>query len=858
MRKSALLLSVIAASLFAASSDTSDICYDKMQTSGLFCVGIGPCAGGIGCKKIYPIRNVGDSALENVQIFYDESGLGGTFGNDCGVDPSGTCKSTSNVNLGVIGLLGQATEFDFADPITTDENADIWVKNFVSGSCFYGSNLYVRYYKNGILHEGKLQPCNNNIQGYFDAWDDDSSHGLNDKNITTKVVNEPFTLRIASVTKDGKGYELKTSLQSSGTLTANQVTTTAQNGPVDVRFAIENMDTGEYLTPWYTFIASQSPYISYTFVVNEASRNSRVIFKACADYDGTDYKFAPYEACAANGDCATNTDENVLCYRYFQSSDNFAIRPYGFRAFGTNQYKKAGESFDVEIKAVDKTGYDLNQGKVDNVIAVKGFNYPVSSLNVSASFYVPTDDEVKQMYKDVFYQEPTDINAARAKVAYCPDSGVFTTDTSKNFENGDVNATFTYNESGILTLKISEKPGYEFAKVDEDDTPDAQRFMKPAEVLTDREDLNKTDLLVFIPYQFVTTGSVSTTTGANWLYMSNEPLNAHNEYRLPLMAEKISYVVKAEDKNGNVLKNYTATCFPDVSTEAPTRNGLKLNTTFDLFLDSTMKADRDVTAQFDVVANNTTLWLYKGEYNLTSSKVNAREWLSPLAFNEGVANADVYMNIGKKYNTPMAPVNVEVVDINTSTSWMDRPDGTNIFKGSAINKSVEFRYGLVKIPDVTSTSNEAKVKATYLYFNNNETWVVNSDHTSDVFGSISKDSTKFISVPKVNISSIGDVSNATQIVVFTPAKGVAYSAKVHYPISPWLWYNPLAKDYKAPSPTNLDCLTHPCNSVSFLGNGGGWAGVGKESQKYSEQNKTIKAPATKAGGNVNEFNRVNW
>ena len=139
--------------------DANDICYDPMESSGWMCMDIGPCGGGIGCKKLYPIKNLNNQKLDDVKVIYDEDGLGGTFGSNCGVDPSGTCQSKSDIDMGPVGMLGQTTEFSITNGMDPASSSDIWVKNFMSGSCFNTDRLYATYIKNGKQYRGKIRPC---------------------------------------------------------------------------------------------------------------------------------------------------------------------------------------------------------------------------------------------------------------------------------------------------------------------------------------------------------------------------------------------------------------------------------------------------------------------------------------------------------------------------------------------------------------------------------------------------------------------------------------------------------------------------------------------------------------------------
>ncbi len=137
-------------------SGTDDICYNDLQLSG-FCMGSGFCSGGLNCKKTYPLQI--NSSINNVKIYYNETGMGGSFGNSCGVNPSGTCQTTDNINMGPFGFFGQATEFDLGNVDQNTSDPDIWTQNTMGMSCFSGDRLYVTYTKDGVTYKKKLKKC---------------------------------------------------------------------------------------------------------------------------------------------------------------------------------------------------------------------------------------------------------------------------------------------------------------------------------------------------------------------------------------------------------------------------------------------------------------------------------------------------------------------------------------------------------------------------------------------------------------------------------------------------------------------------------------------------------------------------
>jgi len=543
------------------------------------------------------------------------------------------------------------------------------------------------------------------------------------------------------------------------------------------------------------------------------------------------------------------------------SSDDFAIRPYAFLVFGQNQYKRAGENFNIIIKAVDEQNYNKTQGTASDVQGVKGYNENINNLDISANFYVPTDDETRQMNVDVY-----DINDTnRTRVAYCPDPGSFNLVKGDSFVNGEDNVTLSYSETGVLTLKVSEINGSEFAKVDEKDTNDSQRLIKPATFIVNESNLSQRNLLLeFIPYKFVTNGEYNSTTNS-FVYMNNEV----NNMVIPKMAAFIDYNITAQNKQGEVLKNFTKTCFPDVTANAPKRNGLKLNTTFDLFLDAYINVADDTNKTNLTFANidttdNSHIWLLHSDYNLTEGNHHIQQWVSPLNFKNGNSKVRLYFSMTKDYRHPKNEVNITVYDINTSTSWMNNPGATKIFVKKDINKTVNFRYGRVYMQNISGYGNELNTTFQYQYWTD-EGWVVNKGHNASLFGEVKITHPMYAPNPSdITLNVIKqnnkDVVKGIEKVNISTTHALPYSAKIHFAIPSWLWYHPLAKDYEDPSASNKDCLTHPCMSVSFQKNSLGWGGIGNNNSYYSETNRTSEINSSNDDNNApkNVLKRINW
>ncbi len=150
----------VSITIYGVVNNADDLCYSEVQHSGWMCFDMGICAGGMGCKNTYPLRNISDSNLTNVRAVYKEDGLGGSFGSSCEVEPEGTCGTVHDIDMGPFGFFGSATEFNLTQPIEPDSSdSSIAAENFMKMSCFNGKNLYGTYIKDGVIHRGQIKSC---------------------------------------------------------------------------------------------------------------------------------------------------------------------------------------------------------------------------------------------------------------------------------------------------------------------------------------------------------------------------------------------------------------------------------------------------------------------------------------------------------------------------------------------------------------------------------------------------------------------------------------------------------------------------------------------------------------------------
>ncbi|MBD3810147.1 MAG: hypothetical protein IE884_06555, partial [Sulfuricurvum sp.] len=499
------------------------------------------------------------------------------------------------------------------------------------------------------------------------------------------------------------------------------------------------------------------------------------------------------------------------------SSDAFAIRPNAFKVFSQNLYKRSGEDFNITIKAIDEGNGTISGVNKDNVFGVSGYNASFSDLSVIS---VPLNEKITNI------TGPTPLPNTNG----CLNAGVFTKNGS-NFVDGNTTATLSFSETGILDINVSESPGHEWAIVDADDTPDNDRYIKSSIQSYDESNVSAHVIYAFIPYTIETTAALDATTAQRWLYVNESYFNDGRPNVKP-MGGIITYAITAKNKNGDVTKNFDKECFSYVDEAlCPKINGLKKNTTFDLFLDAniTTNADRNRKIIFYTEDNaSNAVYVPTKTYNyLQNTPMKIQEWVGSDVFKNGIGYAKVYFNFDRNQTVAINPLNVSIVDINTSTSWMANAGATNNFVGmTPMDHNLTFVYGRF-IPRDVRVFGEIPFSANGWYevygaptigntalisSRNDSGWYINSLHDNMSGGNATVD---YISSGALPTSTTH--TNGLETYGFAGRIPI-YSAKAHINTEPWLWYGMNALDYADPSSTNLDCQTHPCFNINIVPN----------------------------------------
>jgi len=626
-----------------------------------------------------------------------------TGGNDLENDS----HSASNLFIYSKGNITMSNDTTIVGTIYSEKDITLGSSTYIKGalsaqdSITLGNGTEV-YYDQTVTNSGYGECAGTTggtisyISGPFDAWDvtdtDTSTPPvIADRQITTKIVNTPFRLSLASLNINHDAYEVK------------------DIGTISV--AIYPKDSTTAISTSIDFDVSNINHIEETsdIIVSSANRDAVVGFKLCATYkkESEDSNVNVYtlhnnsECSGALQACDTLTSDTPT-WHICHSTDNFAIRPHAFRVFRSNSYARAGEDFNISIRAVDLANFTLNSGDSNTVIGTPNYNVAFSDIALTSNFYGPTHNELITMYKNVMQnQNATNSDAImEARVATCSSTGFFTKiNSSDNFTDGNLTAELKFSETGILTIEASEIIGQEFAIVDADDTDVSQRLILGSTIMKATSDISIDSLLLVNPYSIDTTAEYNTSTSKAWIYM-DDISDAATSYTKPIMSAYLHYTVTARNKDGAITQNFTSTCFPDVTEgglhDSPRVNGLKLNTTYDFKLTATINSTATVNLSiYNGDTDNNALSIVSADQDAALSVGDnsvRKATMYPKQFTNGIAESYVHFNVDRNVSTALNPVTIKVVDINSWIGWSSSASPA-AFNGTTLNKSYNYVYG---------------------------------------------------------------------------------------------------------------------------------------------------------------------
>jgi hypothetical protein len=743
------------------------------------------------------INNSGESLKDtNVSQIEDTSGFSGNMACYSVVDENNkniNKKITVKVNGIGVGYLNRVTKkycvIDKGDTNTTAEFGDyesggfehyLAIKTEGFSNQFLG-NEDVKYFATYYDEEGRLykdvqldycnipsSPKHNYSTGPFDAWD--TFRTVFDRNISTKIVNKDFYLKLGVFKKNRKDVS---------------------KSIADCEYRLYDMNNDTNITDWKyvkfnAYSGASFPIVKFN--IDKAYKNVRVNFKFCQQKDPQgNIQIVPLSVCREHQN--SNVEYNISTY----SSDEFAIRPDKFEIkVDTTSPIKAGDKFNIDFSAL---GYDGSYAKDYNETVGKTFEVNVSE-NKTGCIIGTFDKDIKADWQ---------------------------------FADGDKIINTSYSEVGDINISIKELPQCDekFAAVDCDDR-DIPEFWNKEQDLPIKEN-NVT--LRFIPAYFNVNSNLINYENTYFTYLSKD-LN---------MSAMLDLNITVENENNKTTLNYDRNCYAnDVNISIA-----KILTPFP----NTLK---HVLYIYNVNDKNSS------EYNVSIDDNISVNSFSKDYFTKGFASLKIYINFDRSSSKPenafylkIDKIDVKDTDVNKSLS--------NCF-GEA-----NYVYGRIYPVSASSIGREVNTSFIYDYWNYNKGWVVNKVHTLEL-GKVYFDKS-YVNNTLLTDSDINytakDISSGIQKVTFkTNHHFLPYGVKLHLSISSWLWYHPLAKDYKDPSSDNLDCLTHPCLRINFLNDSKGWGGIDTNNieikKEFNESKRTMEINVSKINIDKKEYRKIDW
>ncbi len=337
----------------------------------------------------------------------------------------------------------------------------------------------------------------------------------------------------------------------------------------------------------------------------------------------------PYNHIYGCYECTADALGNVIT-----SSDNFAVRPKKFKIdFSPSGTKiKAKENFTLSFSAQGQNGVATNDYNETN----------------GTSFFI-------------------DYNETKAGCI----KGVLALPSSLQFTDGNLSINTNYNETGSIKIEIKERNGYEFAKIDEDDTPSSLRLIQ-----NDSININ------FIPDHFDLSWSLD-QEGRNFTYYSND---------LTHMGAKFSLIVKAKNKNNQITKNYDGKCYAKDS---------DLNITFDIdSLESSLKLKYLDKNMSGVIQTG-------GVFNPPATGLHFQTQIKDSNFTQGEASKIYKISFERDNTKGMLPSIIEIKKVKIKDE--DQVSGQKTIS----NQKALFYYGRINTVDTISDINPVKTKIYY-------------------------------------------------------------------------------------------------------------------------------------------------
>ena len=721
-------------------------------------------SGSFNFPRTVAIPNISGETLTNTSVSQDENttGFGGSMGCYQVVNESGT-NMNKNISISGVGHLGDCAvglgnttvTADFGSYVSGGMSSYDAIKTNGFTGTFMGSSAltYNASYtsqsgKNYNVQLGYCQdiatPSTTTYTGLFDAWETNSG-SINDRNISTKISNQNFNLTIASINADNNATETKSNILAKYRL-----------------FDVNNHQNLTEYTDHQDFNASTTPLISWNNInISEASKNTKVQFQFCADYNGSKYTLKADSECNGKSVCTTL---NTICYRETVSMDNFAIRPANYIAtFAPTGTLKAGNPFVLTLQA---------RGDGDSALSGYDGSATITPLTNISTCPVPDGN-----FTD------TSGSPLTARVFDGVDSN--TSNTIKFGDVGDFNLTVTDS-----TWTAIDSPNGCIA--DSNATTPVNNLVGCL--------VKSVFNAVVIPDHFGLSTIFSNASSNGFTYLSSD-LN---------MSSNLKPWVTAQALGNTTTKNYNSSCYAKntnykvsyINNPSPiTPSGSLSNLVY-------LETNSSMSGSVPIGSNFTILNMSKNVFTTD---------------NNGTAQLNMKLNFDRNQTKVVNPfdLNVTAVDVNDTDnvlgheSYSDKhayfvygrfiPRDIRVF-GNTADAIANAWYEVYNAPTLAGTALSPS--------RNDALWYINKLHndTTDGDANVTYVNTT-LQAPSIGTAAGTDGMEEYN---FGHANAAPYSAKAHINTESWLWYGQTALPYHDPDGTHLDCLTHPCLNINIV------------------------------------------
>jgi len=442
---------------------------------------------------------------------------------------------------------------------------------------------------------------------------------------------------------------------------------------------------------------------------------------------------------------------------------------------GTDQIPDCAE--DLFAIRPDKYDVNITAGEVLIGGTPESFRFRASDYNTTAEL-------VGTQYYNEVEGSSFDINVTISDATrVCPQTNI---NMSPNvvFENGLEDGNFTFDNIGDVNLTIAEHNTSEFAVIDNDDTPDEDRFITPFKVQ-----------FRLIPDHFDVNASLF-DFGSNFTYLHD--INLSHDYNISTATLEIN--ISSKGANSATMTNYIDSCYAK-------------DTNITLQTSGTQVVPADALHYFlyyNPVTNELNAsHLDTATGSITSLPINNLTTSFPpnAPDGNGTTHIEYKLNFDRKVNSPVDPIRISLTNV-------DVIDTDSVTGSDTANDTATFLYGRAHAPryrvDCSSSTGDCASQPLLIYFEfyskdsnlplrqsiasdlqrstDAILWFRNANHAA-TDGNTTSVTQRYIASSPISESVITHGNIDRQTYTYSGNDGYPYKASMELNASRWLIYN---------------------------------------------------------------------